>query len=592
MRYLLKKLNERGLMDAFGSFMNFRFCHAVAAVCLVAGTASAAETPPNIVLILADDLGYGDIGCYGNSRVSTPNLDRLAQEGLRFTDFHSNGAQCAPTRAALLTGRYQQRVGVYKVGGHLKEGEVVIAQRLKEAGYATAMFGKWHVSGHYMDETVRQSEMPIDYGFDEYRGLMGGFVDHAAHLTDTGTLDWWHNRELLEEEGYASHLMAGHAVDFIRENAGERPFFVYLALPDIHFPWMTPDDPPCYVKGRRHKNFDKEHNRLGPHEGTPELREAVEKMIESTDYCTGRIVDIIDELGLAENTLVFFTSDNGGYADYSRKDAGCISDMGPLKGQKGLLYEGGHRVPAIARRPGTIPAGGVSEETAITFDLFPTFLELAGLKPPAEDGPNALDGTSLVGLMQNGTPLPERTLFWEHKAQWAVRSGKWKAFFTGWRDPELYDLSEDLGETSDLAARYPERLDSMEKQWLDWGSDVWADETAKASAALHPLEPGAAIFSDRDEVFGALPEAWRGKQFYRSSFEDTRWTVLTGGPVYVFSPPAGVRGSVEPELIQQGFEKTDDPEINLWAGKNCAVFRKDCRVGETVRFCRWGVLVL
>ncbi len=199
--------------------------------------ANSAQLPPNIVFIVADDLGYGDLGCYGNTAVSTPNLDRMAAEGIRFTEFYANGPMCSPTRAALLTGRYQQRVGVGSMQGHLFPDEITLGARLRDAGYATGYFGKWHVSGPLNDESLRQ-RMPVDFGFDEFRGFMTGFIDFQNYLDGRGLLDWWHNRELVtDDEGYATHILTRHTLDFIRENhAAKRPFFAVLAIPDIHAP--------------------------------------------------------------------------------------------------------------------------------------------------------------------------------------------------------------------------------------------------------------------------------------------------------------------------------------------------------------------
>lgn len=447
---------------------------ATIAVTLGLAMTATAVQPPNVVLIVADDLGYGDLGCYGNPAVKTPNLDRMAAEGMRFTEFYANAPMCSPTRAALLTGRYQQRVGVTTVGGVLNQGEIVIAQRLRErAGYATGYFGKWHVSGHYHDESMRRERMPMDHGFDEFRGLMGGFIDFQNYLHDRGELDWWHNRELVpDDEGYATHILTDHAVDFIQSHSGERPFFVVLAMPDIHFPWMTPDDPPYYQPGRRMVNFDSEHNRLGPHAGSDRLQAAVHRMIEETDLATGRILDTLRHLNVAENTLVFFVSDNGGIVSYQGRYEGRISNNGPLRGEKITLYEGGIRVPAIAWRPGTVTAGAVTRERGMTFDLFPTLLELAGLKTPAPDSPHALDGISLVSLLHQEDPLRDRPLFWEFGKQRAMRQGPWKFLQRGSAPPALFNLETDPGETRNLADKYPERIANMKVAWEHWKRNV------------------------------------------------------------------------------------------------------------------------
>jgi|GEM_PF-42802 len=436
-------------------------------------TTASSGSKPNIVLILADDLGYGDLSCYGNKKVRTPNLDRMAAEGMRFTDFYANGPMCSPTRAAMLTGRFQQRCGVPTVGRRMHEDSVLIPQRLRdEAGYATAMFGKWHLSGQRATQQGEQKQkMPMDYGFDLFRGFMGGFIDPVAHLDDFGQPDWWLNNEQIEEDGYGAHLLTRHAIDFMKQNAGKRPFFVYLSLPDIHFPWMTPDDQPYYKRGSRSINFAEELNRLGPHEGTPRLQAAVHRMIEETDKVTGWVLSALREMGIAENTLVLFTSDNGGIIGYNPRSKGQISDNGPLRGEKKYLYEGGIRVPAIAWQPGTVPSGVLTGVPAQTIDLFPTFLDMAGLHPPAADTPFKLDGITLLPLLHRGIMPEKRPLFWSFGKACAMRHGNWKLLKFGNRY-ELYDLSKDIGESRDVSAAYPELMNEMRPKLEEFERDV------------------------------------------------------------------------------------------------------------------------
>ena len=432
-------------------------------------TGNRSAQRPNIVLILADDLGYADLGCYGNEAVATPHLDRLAAHGMRFTDFHANGPMCSPTRAALLTGRYQQRTGIDNVGDVMREDEIVIARRLREeAGYACGMFGKWHVSGHDRAPEDYRERLPTRYGFAEFRGIMGGFIDPVGHRNARGQHDWWHNEELVQEDGYATRLLTEHAVRFIRRHR-DRPFFVYLPLTDIHFPWMTPEDEPYFEAGEWYPDpGDPAHSRLGPYDGSDEVQAVVHRMVREVDRCTGRIVETLQDLRLAQNTLVFFTSDNGGYIHYRETNRNRISNMGPYRSQKGSLYEGGHRVPAIAWQPGRVPPGTVCRQAVMTHDLFPTMLQLARLDPPPPDSPHALDGHSLVALLRDGTRLPNRPLFWAFKDQRAVRQGDWKLFRLGKNKPELYNLRDDPGETANVADKHPETVKRLLQAITDW----------------------------------------------------------------------------------------------------------------------------
>ena len=442
-----------------------------ARICLAAWLSAAAgcgpppqseERPPNFVIILADDLGYGDLGCYGNARNRTPNIDRLAAEGLRFTDFHANGPMCTPTRAALLTGRYQHRFGPefeaalsgrthYDFG--LPVDAVTIADALGKAGYAAGMYGKWHLGYH-------PPFMPGNQGFDDFRGLTSGGGDHHSHIDRSGRKDWWRNGEIAMEQGYSVDLISRHSIAFIEKHAG-RPFFLYVPHQAIHFPWQGPNENGYRVEGGDYHDLSK----LGIHE-SKDVSAKVKEMIEAVDDSVGAIVRALRERGLAENTLVIFTSDNGGYLTY-QGGYHNISSNGPLRGQKTDVYEGGHRVPAIAWQPGRI-APGVTGETAATFDLFPTLLELAGASP---DG-LSFDGASLAALLFAGAPLAERSLFWKMREERAMRRDDWKLVQLGAAAPELYDLQADIGEQNDLAAEEPQRVSSMSAEMTAWEETV------------------------------------------------------------------------------------------------------------------------
>ncbi len=418
---------------------------------------------PNIVLILADDLGYGDLGCYGNAHNATPNIDALARDGLKFTDFHSNGPMCTPTRAALLTGLYQHRFGQAFEGAlsgktgydhGLPLEAFTIAEAMKDAGYATGMYGKWHLGFH-------PPLIPTRQGFDDYWGLLSGGGDHHSHIDRSGREDWWHNDQIEMESGYSVDLITRHSIEFI-EGHKDQPFFLYVPHQAIHFPWQGPDESAHRKPGKPSEGLTK----LGPHKNA-EVGPVVRQMIEAVDQSVGRIMETLRKLKLDRRTLVFFTSDNGGYLRYSG-GFDNISDNGPLRGQKGDLYEGGHRVPAIAYWPGRIQAGTVTDATVMTMDIFPTLLEVVGAAAP--DG-HKLDGTTILPLLLENEALPERTLFWRMREQKAVRKGPWKLYMN--KDKvELYNLDSDIGERADLASQMPERVETLRNAYNTWENEL------------------------------------------------------------------------------------------------------------------------
>lgn len=424
--------------------------------------APGTATRPNLVVILADDLGYADLAVYGSERNRTPHLDRMAAEGLRFTDFHSNGPMCTPTRAALLTGQYQQRFGEqfegplsgtedYDTGLPLEAR--TIAEALSDEGYATGMYGKWHLGYH-------PPFMPSNQGFADFRGLTSGDGDHHSHIDRSGRPDWWHNSELRPEEGYGVDLITRHSVDFIKRQR-DKPFFLYVAHLAIHFPWQGPADRGYRTEGGNYHNLTK----LGELDGF-DVSSNVNEMIEAVDGSVGAILQAVRQGGTGRNTLVFFTSDNGGYRTY-QGGYHNISENGPLRGQKSQVYEGGHRVPAIAWWPGRVEPG-ITGALAATFDLYPTLWELA------EGGPQTapLDGISLVPVLLGGQDLPDRTLFWRMRDRAAVRRGQWKLVRQGGRPLELFDLAQDLGETENLARARPSLANELAGALLEWEAAV------------------------------------------------------------------------------------------------------------------------
>ncbi len=429
---------------------------------------------PNIIIILADDAGYGDLGGYYGGKANTPNLSLLAKQGMVFTDFHSNGPMCSPTRAALMTGRYQQRLGIERalptdwdsrgIGSDENANEVTMAQYLSESGYATGIFGKWHLGKHI-------SANPVYHGFDEFRGLTCGCSDYFTKLDRNGYEDWWHNDQLFFEKGYISELITDHAIRFIEKNK-DRPFFLYIPHLSVHFPWQAPED--GGLETRRHGedfsgNYPGPQSKLGPH--PPEkVPSVLIRMIEDLDERVGDIMNSLYHHGLDRNTLVVFTSDNGGYLNYHGKTWPLVGSNGSLRGQKTEVYEGGHRVPAIAWWPDQISSGTVCNQTIMSFDLLPTFIELIeNISGKAIDVRNVLDGKSILTVLLNNGILPERTLFWRMDDQKAVRQGRFKMVIPGHhRNAELYDLDADIGESNDLAAQYPDIVREMQSDLRNW----------------------------------------------------------------------------------------------------------------------------
>jgi len=412
-------------------------------------------TKPNIIIILADDYGYGDVGCFGSERFQTPNLDALAAGGMRFTDFHSNGAVCSPTRAAFLTGRYQQRTGIHAVvtaAGHRHTGldlqETTFAELARSAAYKTAIFGKWHLG--YLPEYN-----PIHQGFDEFIGYVSGNVDYHAHLDQTGQEDWWKQDELKPESGYTTDLITEHGVDFIRRNS-ENAFLLYLAHEAPHYPFQGRNDPPRYTRdsGRTQD---------------PVTPEVYREMIEVMDEGVGRIHQALLDEGLVENTFIFFFSDNG---------PASLGSAGALRGKKGQIWEGGHRVPAIAYWPGKIKPGKVSGLTAMGADLLPTIAAISGADLPDS---LVLDGINLLPYMIDQTAPDPRPMFWSHKNQLAIRQGDFKLITDdSFSEISLYNLRSDIGEENDLAAQYPDLVKELLEILKAWQEDVNKDVQRRA----------------------------------------------------------------------------------------------------------------
>jgi arylsulfatase A len=417
----------------------------------------AAENRPNVIVILADDLGYGDTSLF-DGWIKTPQIERLASEGLTFTDFHTNSSVCSPTRAAFLTGRYQQRVGIIDVIARhldtpgLEATELTIPRLMKQNGYRTALFGKWHLG-------TEPRHNPIHHGFDEFVGYLNGAADYHNHG------DWYNGLERRDIKGYTTHLITDHAVRFIQENKA-RPFFMYVAHEAVHLPFQTPADT---VENRPKKKLTSREmwdpNRIRP---------KYMIMLEEMDKGIGQILDTVRSEGIAENTVIFFFSDNGAIGSGGSNE--------PFRGGKFSNYEGGHRVPAIAWWPGRIAAGTTTDATTMAMDLLPTIMDFTAITVPKT---RRLDGTSMAELILNQTNFPDRELFWgyEPKLGTAMRDGHWKMQTKG-DVVELYDLSKDIKETTNIADKSPKRTEEMKAAIEKWKLEVTPKTASQQSDVL------------------------------------------------------------------------------------------------------------
>ncbi|AKP50662.1 sulfatase-like hydrolase/transferase [Cyclobacterium amurskyense] len=409
---------------------------------------------PNIVLIMADDLGYGDLSCYGNEMIQTPNLDFLASQGVKFTDFHSNGAVCSPTRAALMTGKYQQRTGVEGVvtaKSHRDVGlslsEITMAEELKKHGYSTGMFGKWHLG---YDKAFN----PTLQGFDEFVGFVSGNVDYHGHIDQEGYLDWWKGVEIENEEGYSTDLITDYGVKYIQENDPEKtgnPFFLYVPHEAPHSPYQ--------------RRIDKVLREVGI-AGTQAVMEdsiatIYKEMVEVMDEGVGRIIESLKEIGQYENTILVFVSDNG---------ANHFGNNGGLKGFKASAYEGGSRVPAIFSYPDAIKGGNVNDQVVLSMDLLPTFLDFIDQKPT-----EIIDGQSIKDNLLHQTNLPERDVFFAYGKKSFIRSGDWKLICTenkNGKNLELYNLANDINERNDMSSDRSDMVSLLLEKLEAWEKEV------------------------------------------------------------------------------------------------------------------------
>jgi len=436
---------------------------------------------PNVIIFFTDDQGYGDLSCMGATDFRTPNLDRMANDGVRFTDWYSNSPVCSPSRAALLTGRYPGNAGVRSIlRGHrqttgLPSSVPTLATMLRDAGYQTAMAGKWHLG-------LTEDSRPQSHGFDRSFGFFAGCIDYYSHIFYYGanrpgpglnpTHDLWEDNEEIWRNGeYFTELVADKAMEYLREmSATDKPFFLYVPFNAPHYPMQAPQE---YMDRFAELPWD---------------RQVMAAMISAVDDAIGKIMNEVERLGAAANTLSFFTSDNGPSRETrnwldGNQDPYYGGASGGLKGHKFSLFEGGVRMPAIAHWPEQIGAGVVSGEPCASMDIVPTVLDAVGVDASRYE----LNGVSLLDHLTSDTQLEDRPIFWELGSQTAVRRGKWKLVLYGQlvehEDPiaedHLSNLDDDPSESVNLAGQEPaitSELKRLADNWRAGIEDRWAQE--------------------------------------------------------------------------------------------------------------------
>lgn len=427
----------------------------------LAGRQPSAARKPNLIIILADDLGCGDIACFGGKDVSTPRIDSIAAAGTRFTDGYVSCAVCSPSRAALLTGRHQQRFGhefnphseewEAKAGFGLPRNEKILPQYLKPLGYRSAMVGKWHLG-------YRDGYHPLDRGFDEFYGFLGGANDYATSATkDALGLDGdkipqsrqhpiLRGKQEVRDPRYLTDAFAEEACSFI-ERQRRQPFLLYMAINAVHAPLQATSGYWNRLTGVKNAR-----------------RRMLAAMAAGMDEATGAVLSKIRECGLERDTLLVFLSDNG-----SPLMNGAGSN-GEFNGAKCTYYDGGIRVPFLAVWPGHIPAGKIYSNPVISRDILPTFLTAAGAQPPTDV---QLDGVDLIPFLNGGkTQAPHDVLYWRTGKGRAVRMGRWKLVECGDGYSKLYDIAADPGETHDLSAQQPTVRQELRQAWSRWNSTM------------------------------------------------------------------------------------------------------------------------
>ena len=438
----------------------------IALTAILFAFALSAQQPPNVLILFADDLGTADVNVFGAQDLHTPNLNRLARKGVRFTQFYVGAPVCSPSRASLLTGRVPQRAGVPgnvaidAVG--MPAEQITIAELLKPAGYETGLIGKWHL-GHV------NGNGPLDQGFSYFYGHKRGCIDNYSHFfywSGPNVHDLWRGaREIYEDGQYFPGRMVDEAKEFLLANR-EKPFFLYLPFNIPHYP----------VQGT--KGWRDYYRQALDQKEMPENRYHYAALVSTLDEQIGEILRFVDQLRLTDNTLVVFLSDHGHSTEERAMFGG--GSAGPYRGAKFSLFEGGIRVPAIASLPGRIPQDQVRAQLATSLDILPTVAELAGVSLPAG---HAIDGKSLLPIIDdNDAPSQHQTFHWQQREQWAVRDGDWKLVVNGVdtdrsavaEDEKIFlsDLSKDASERRNLASERPEVVERLTKLHEAWQREV------------------------------------------------------------------------------------------------------------------------
>lgn len=502
-------------------------------------TALLAAQQPNVVIVVTDDQGYGDLSCHGNPVIKTPNMDELHEESVRFTNFHVDPT-CAPTRAALMSGKYSHRAGVWHTvagGNHLRATETTMADMFKASGYRTGAFGKWHLGSNY-------PYRPIDRGFDEWLGHGDGGTGTTDDWFDNDRVNdhYWHNGKRIQRDGYAPDVFFDAAIDFIDKDDNDQPFFVYLATYLPHDPHTIPDT--AMVEKYKDKVADRVAYFFAG--------------IECIDQNIGRLRKVVEETGKADNTIFIFMSDNGGTAGVNLYNAG-------MRGRKGMVYEGGHRVPFFIHFPnGKLEHGSNVDDLSAHIDVFPTLVELCGLS-----GKNTVDfdGRSFAQqLYQPDLELADRVLFVETQRTFTSKSWENTAAMTRrWRlvdNKELYDMQNDPGQENNQITKHPEVVQKIQKAHTAYWRHVTPGDRDKPRFIAGHKDDAEVFLSPSDWYLPKVP--WNHAQVAAGSTYAGTWDIhISEDGVYRFEVrrwPREANGSIQGVPV---FSKT----VDAWTAK-------------------------